>query len=79
MLLIGRVCGFSLTVTAAASACAFRMLLFRSSGVRMGVAPGLLLAGLLRLHFSVIFTTSSYNNRATGSSHTEQQDKRQRI
>lgn len=51
----------SLTMTAAASAWAFRMLLFRSSGVLSGVAPGLLLAVLLRLHFSKILTTSSCN------------------
>lgn len=50
------------TLTAAASAWAFRMLLFRSSGVRSGVTTGLLPA-LLRTHFSVSFITSSCCNK----------------
>lgn len=57
------VCALLLTLRAAASACAFRMLLFSSSGVRRGVATGLLLPALLRPHFSVSFTTSSCSNR----------------
>lgn len=46
------------TFRAAASTCAFRMLLFRSSGVQSGGTTGLLPA-LLSPHFSVSFTTSS--------------------
>lgn len=56
-------CVLLITLRAAASACAFRMLLFSSSGVRRGVATGLLLPVLLRPHFSVSFTTSSCSNR----------------
>lgn len=50
--------GLLRTLSAAASAWAFRMLLFRSSGVRSGVTHGLLPA-LFSPHFSVSFTTSS--------------------
>lgn len=50
--------GLLRTLRAAASAWAFRMLLFRSSGVRSGVTHGLLPA-LFSPHFSVSFTTSS--------------------